>query len=122
MGQRSVWARFGGSEFRVLFAALSVASVGVVAACESSSDSKPGDIGSPGTVDGGLQNPVGGGDSGVVVGPDSGGPDTTPTIRDRFRHQWPVTADQPATSSYVVDANAGIVTDTVTGLQWTRDL
>ncbi len=52
----------------------------------------------------------------------SAAPDAGPVTRDPYRHQWPVTAERPATSSYVVDADAGVVADTVTGLVWTRAL
>jgi hypothetical protein len=105
-----------------MFAAASAASFAVFA-CESSETSggglPPGSLGGPdgGAADGALIN----GDGAVLT--DAAAEANTPSgPRDRFRHQWPVTADTPATSSYTVEADAGVVTDKVTGLQWTRDL
>lgn len=109
------------------FGILSVASVGVVVACESTSNEGNLPINGVGQLDASFDasgydgstpgNPENPGDPS-----DAGGTDAGPSVRDRFRHQWPVTADQPQSSSYTVDSATGVVTDKVTGLQWMRDL
>jgi hypothetical protein len=116
---------------RLASAIACLGALAAAAACTSSSETA-----SPASLDAGnaALDGGGGGPDGTVsgeAGGGSGGDDGgtgavdasdagASVTRDPFRHQWPVTAERPSTSSYVVDADGGLVTDTVTGLVWTR--
>ena len=70
----------------------------------------------------GSSSGSGSGSSSGGMSGDDGGADAAATPVDRFRSSWPVTHDVPTSADYTIDADAGVVTDKVTTLQWTHDL
>jgi hypothetical protein len=107
-----------------LVAAGSLCTLNVVVACNDDSTSSPaGMVTNPAGFDGGGTS-----DSAMVPGPttDGGAPaeaaaDAAPSgPRDPFAAQSRSTRDFPEAADYVVDVAKGTVTDTTTGLVWSR--